>query len=110
MKTNRMVRWTTILAVVAVLLLTGLAVYRAQDVALAQTGGGYDLTWSSVDGGGWTFSTGGGYELGGTAGQPDAGQLSGGQYTLGGGFWGGGELSGQASYRVYLPIVLRQSP
>jgi Rrf2 family iron-sulfur cluster assembly transcriptional regulator len=32
--------------------------------AAAQTGGGYDLTWNSVDGGGTTFSTGGGYSLG----------------------------------------------
>ena len=30
-------------------------------LALAQTGGGYDLTWSTIDGGGYTFSTGGSY-------------------------------------------------
>ena len=48
--------------------------------AAAQTGGGYDLTWSSIDGGGTLFSTGGGYELGGTIGQPDAGLLLGGGY------------------------------
>ena len=40
----------------------------------AQSGGGYNLTWNSVDGGGATFSSGGGYLLGGTAGQPDAAQ------------------------------------
>jgi len=55
----------------------------------AQTGGGYDLTWNTVDGGGYTWSEGGGYSLGGTVGQPDAGVLSGGEYTLAGGFWGG---------------------
>jgi hypothetical protein len=79
-------------------------------VALAQSGGGYDLTWNSVDGGGATFSTGGGYVLGGTVGQPDAGALSDGGYTLAGGFWGG---AGPASapgvdWLVYLPLVLRQ--
>ncbi len=37
-------------------------------LALAQTGGGYDLTWSTIDGGGYTFSTGWGYSLGGTEG------------------------------------------
>ena len=57
-------------------------------LAYAQTGGGYDLSWSTVDGGGGTFSTGGTYELGGTIGQPDAGTLSGGAYSLEGGFWG----------------------
>ena len=70
---------------------------------VAQTGGGYDLTWSTIDGGGATFSTGGGYSLGGTIGQPDAGLLSGGGYTLGGGFWGGA-----GSYRVFLPVIARE--
>jgi hypothetical protein len=70
--------------------------------ALAQSGGGYDLSWSTVDGGGYTFSQGGGYTLGGTAGQPDAGVLSGGGYTLIGGFWGG-----TVQYRIYLPLVLK---
>jgi hypothetical protein len=95
-----------ILAVVAALLLTGLALHRTQDAALAQVGGDYDLTWSTVDGGGYTFSTGGGYELGGTIGQPDAGAMTGGGFTLGGGFWGGGKLSGVV-YPVYLPLVVR---
>ncbi len=70
---------------------------------LAQTGGGYDLTWSTIDGGGYTFSTGGDYTLGGTVGQPDTGALTGGDYTLTGGFWGGGA----AEYRIYLPLILR---
>jgi len=73
-------------------------------VALAQSGGGYDLGWNTVDGGGTTFSAGGDYTLGGTIGQPDAGLLSGGGYVLGGGFWGGGAL---AQCRIYLPLVLR---
>jgi len=72
-------------------------------VALAQSGGGYDLTWSTVDDGGYTFSEGGGYSLGGTVGQPDAGVLSGGGYTLAGGFWGGAA----ARYSIYLPLILR---
>jgi LPXTG-site transpeptidase (sortase) family protein len=55
-------------------------------IVLAQSGG-YDLSWWTVDGGGATFSTGGSYRLGGTIGQPDAGELSGGSYTLYGGFW-----------------------
>ena len=73
---------------------------------LAQSGAGYDLTWSTVDGGGGTFSVGGGYSLGGTAGQPDAGLLTGGAYSLAGGFWSGGVPAG-GPYRVYLPVALR---
>lgn len=72
-------------------------------IALAQSGNGYDLTWNTVDGGGYTFSSGEGYTLGGTVGQPDAGLLTGGDYTLGGGFWSGGAVG----YKIYLPLVLR---
>ncbi len=58
--------------------------------ALAQAGGPYDLSWSTIDGGGGTFSTGGSYSLGGTAGQPDAGgPLTGGSFSLVGGSWPG---------------------
>jgi hypothetical protein len=79
------------------------------NIASAQTGDGYDLTWSTVDGGGYTFSTGGGYALGGTIGQPDAGTLGGGSYTLEGGFWGAGGSAGEAeTHKIYLPIILRQ--
>jgi LPXTG-site transpeptidase (sortase) family protein len=55
-------------------------------IVLAQSGG-YDISWWTVDSGGETFSTGGTYRLGGTIGQPDAGEHSGGDYTLYGGFW-----------------------
>lgn len=53
----------------------------------AQVGGGLDLTWNTIDAGGITRSTGGGFELSGTIGQLDAGRLSGGDLELTGGFW-----------------------
>jgi hypothetical protein len=66
----------------------------------------YDLSWWTVDGGGGN-SSGGNYLLDGTAGQPDPGPvLSGGNYQLEGGFWGGG-LSGVTLFNIYLPLVLR---
>jgi hypothetical protein len=71
--------------------------------ALAQSGGGYDLTWNTVDGGGVMFSTGGSYSLGGTIGQADAGQVSGGAYTLASGFWGGVAVL----FGIYLPLVMK---
>jgi len=47
----------------------------------------YSIDWYEVAGGGGT-STGGVYAVSGTIGQPDAGApLSGGQYSLTGGFW-----------------------
>ncbi len=56
--------------------------------AAAQMGPNLDLSWSTIDGGGGA-STGGGFELRGTIGQPDAGAMSGGAFALSGGFWTG---------------------
>jgi len=47
----------------------------------------FDINWQSIDGGGVTFSTGGVFEIGGAIGQPDSGTLTGGQFTVTGGFW-----------------------
>ena len=52
----------------------------------AMTGGDYEISWSTIDGGGGT-STGGNFALVGTIGQPDAGEMEGGDFTLAGGFW-----------------------
>lgn len=65
----------------------------------------YTLNWWTVDGGGGR-SLGGDFVLNGTAGQPDGGTLTGGDYTLGGGYWAGGELP-SAGQSIYLPLVLR---
>jgi hypothetical protein len=75
---------------------------RSAYPASAQAGGTYDLTWNTIDSGGYTFSTGGTYSLGGTIGQPDAGVLSGGSYSLSGGVWGS-----NTTQQVYLPVILR---
>ena len=48
----------------------------------------FSIDWFTIDGGGGT-STGGVYTVSGTIGQPDAGPtMSGGSYSLVGGFWG----------------------
>src|SRR6266446_6003750 len=47
----------------------------------------YSIDWFTIDGGGGT-STGGVYTVSGTIGQPDAGHMSGGNFTIDGGFWG----------------------
>jgi hypothetical protein len=56
-------------------------------VAFCAWAADYSIDWYTIDGGGGT-STGGVYSLSGTIGQPDAGFMSGGNYTLQGGFWG----------------------
>jgi hypothetical protein len=48
----------------------------------------YSIDWFTIDGGGGK-STGGVYSLSGTIGQPDAGVMTNGTYSLVGGFWGG---------------------
>jgi hypothetical protein len=102
MRHARIGRWRTgvvVLAVAMVLFAAG----AASLWALATDG--FQLSWWTADGGGGC-SEGGGFVLSGTAGQPDAGLLTGPGYTLGGGFWAGGVLK-PASHTVYLPVVLR---
>ena len=65
----------------------------------------FDLSWWTVDGGGGS-SEGGDYALSGSIGQPDTSPLmSGGDFTIVGGYWGGGALLAQN--QLYLPIVTR---
>ncbi len=93
-----------VVLVLALINLTGFQNLSGLPPVHAQTGEGYDLTWSTIDGGGAMNAAGGAYTLGGTAGQPDAGAaMSGGGYTLVGGFWGGAA----SQYKVYLPVVIR---
>ena len=47
----------------------------------------YEITRSTIDGGGVMRSSGGDFELSGTIGQPDAGIMTGGGFQLTGGFW-----------------------
>jgi hypothetical protein len=64
----------------------------------------YSIDWFTIDGGGGT-STGGVYSVSGTIGQPDAGHLAGGNFTLDGGFWGiiaAVQLPGSPLLRVVL--------
>jgi hypothetical protein len=55
--------------------------------AFSAHGQSYSIDWFTIDGGGGT-SSGGQYSITGTIGQPDAGHMAGGNYTLDGGFWG----------------------
>lgn len=75
-------------------------------IGTALAAGGYDLPWYTVDGGGGT-SSGGGYALSGIIGQPDAGLIQGGDFTLGGGAWGGGERMVAGGFSLYLPVLMK---
>jgi len=55
--------------------------------AVAVQAQNYAIDWYTIDGGGGS-SAGGIYAVSGTIGQPDAGSMSGGNYSLEGGFWG----------------------
>lgn len=96
--------WIAALTILVALPLCGLTLVSAH----AQRGGGYDLTWWTVDGGGGHIS-GGGYALAGTVGQPDAGPaLINGGYSLTGGFWyGAGSAPAPKEHCIYLPLILR---
>ena len=67
------------------LLISGAVLACAATQSLAQ----FSISWYTIDGGGGT-STGGTFALSGTIGQPDAGApMTGGSFTLVGGFWAG---------------------
>ncbi len=54
----------------------------------------FEMKWSTVDGGGIINTMGGNFALSGTLGQPDAGEMSGGNFVLKGGFWPGATTGG----------------
>ena len=97
-----------LLALITLLLLAGIVQAQTGNQAeqpASNTAAGYDLSWWTVDSGGLVEAGSPGlYSLSGSIGQPDAGLvLTGGGYTLAGGFWGGAATQ----YRIYLPLVLR---
>ncbi|MBN2389180.1 MAG: hypothetical protein JXR84_00565 [Anaerolineae bacterium] len=79
-------------------LLIGIA--RAAPVA-------FELPWWTIDNGGGR-STAGVYALNGTSGQPDVGQMSGGNFFISGGFWQQSQTVTTPHY-IYLPLTLRNS-
>ena len=56
-------------------------------LALPASAQNFAIDWFTIDGGGGA-STGGVYSISGTIGQPDAGRMSGGNFSVDGGFWG----------------------
>ena len=77
-KSRQATGWMPCAGAAAILFFACALVVQAQDCTVG---------WRAVDGGGGT-STGGVFSFSGTVGQPDAGAMSGGGFTLEGGFWG----------------------
>ena len=78
-------------------------------VAHAQSGGDYELTWATVDGGGGAM-TGGAYSLVSSIAQPEPGATqNGGDYSLNGGVVDAGTSGGTvpAGQRIFLPLIQR---
>ncbi len=89
-------RWI-VLGLVLLMLAVGTAVY-------ANINAGYSINKSVVAGGGHQASTGGSYSLTGTAGQTAVDTVAGGSYVFSSGFW----TTGNQTYGIYLPMILRQ--
>jgi hypothetical protein len=88
---------------VLIIALVLLAFLASGTLVLAQTGV-FSLPWYTIDGGA-ASSHGGDFALSGTVGQPDAGALSGGVFTLAGGFGGG--VMPIMEQQVFLPMITR---
>ena len=78
-------------------LIAALVLLGAVSLASAQTGE-WDLTWSTIDGGGASSGSGDRFAVSGTISQPDTASLSGGGYTLQGDFWGAGNQTRRLCY------------
>lgn len=90
--------------VLIVIVLIGLSMVSSS--ARAAPHATYTLVKSSVGSGG--SNSAGIYTISNSIGQPIAGEVSAGIYTLGGGFWGGGVIvTATSQHIVYLPLVLR---
>ena len=85
----------------SLLLIAALVLLVTVSLASAQTGD-WDLGWYTVDGGGATSTGGDRFALSGTTGQPDAGHMSGGVYSLHGGFW---QPADHGAFEIYLPLI-----
>lgn len=94
------------------LALSSAVVLKYQGVQLSQfysplparaAAGSYSLDWSIVDSGGGKSSAGQVYQLQTSIGQPAAGRLSGGVFTLETGFWPGPSLP----WRLFVPQMRR---
>ena len=74
---------------------------------LAQSGGGFNLTWSAVAGGG--SSAGGSFALQGAIGQHDVAGPSqrGGKFEMRSGFWAPPEEMEPALSKTYLPLIVK---
>lgn len=86
------------------MLLAILALILLADHVLAQSGGGYEITAFTVDAGGGE-SCGGNFAIAGVIGQPDAGKMTGGSYTVEGGL--SPVANCPAAYSIYLPLILK---
>jgi hypothetical protein len=90
----------------AVICLTLILLFLLVTVGALAASNGFFIPWWTVDSGGGS-SQGGEYAVSGTIGQPDTNSLmSGGDYTVVGGFWGGA-MTPPNPKMVYLPLVIR---
>ena len=88
-----------------VLILALVLVLSLLVAGLALANGGVEWTRAVLSGGA-ADSAAGAVTLRATLGQPVVGVISGGDVTLGQGFWGGGAAA-VIEYEIYLPLVLR---
>ncbi len=95
-------KYTLFLVLAGCLLLAGSAVN-------AQTGGDYELIWTTIDGGGGALS-GGDYSLVSSIGQSEPGATQNGSvYSLNGGVFDAGESGGTTApeQKIFAPLIQR---
>lgn len=82
-----MTRSIRVLVVTASFYVLTLGLFGRISAEPVEQGGAFEITRSTIDGGGVMRSTGDDFELSGSIGQPDAGVMTGGDFELMGGSW-----------------------
>lgn len=72
-----------------------------------QAGGGFELLWWTLDGGGGS-SEGSRYLVRGVVGQADTGSMAGDRFAINGGYWDAPGATRRTL--VYLPVAIRTEP
>lgn len=88
-----------------ILMVSAIMLLYVGRIGFAQSGSGYSLTWSTVNGGGGELANSG-YALDGTAGQSDAHPgAAGGDYQLTSGLWAGLVINNRQKHAIFIPYV-----
>jgi hypothetical protein len=95
------------LALLALVLATGVLLLRSGDAVWAQTSPNYDNSWHVVAAAGSEWMSAGSHSVHGTMGQFAIGPASSDGYDIGSGYWYGISGVEEILHQLYLPLIFK---